>query len=90
MSNCTCHCHHTPRERENFPRADAAFFLGISLRTLDEFDRLGKIRARWIGKKKVYGRGELQRFAKAHHASPFASTTEALVEAPVAGALEAA
>lgn len=44
-------------------RRDAADALGLSLRALDYLVSLGKIRPRRIGKRVLFSREELQRFA---------------------------
>jgi hypothetical protein len=64
-------------QRILYPRREAAFQLGLSVRTLDEYAKLGEIHPRFIGGKVLYHRSELERFARANHASPFTSTISA-------------
>ena len=58
-------------ERILYPRPEAAFLLGMSVRTLDEYAKTGAISPRFQGGKVLYHRSELERFAKANHSSPF-------------------
>ena len=60
-------------ERILYPRKEAAFQLGLSVRTLDEYAKAAEIHPRFVGGKVLYSRSELERFAKANHASPFTS-----------------
>ena len=66
------------KDRILYPRHEAAFQLGISVRTLDQYAKIGEIHPRFVGGKVLYHRSELERFAKSNHASPFKS------EAPTA------
>jgi hypothetical protein len=68
------------KERILYPRAEAAHQLGISVRTLAEYTKVGEIHPRFLGGKVLYHRSELAWFAKANHASPFKS--EASTAAP--------
>jgi hypothetical protein len=54
--------------------------LGMSVRTLDEYAKVGAIQPRYVGGKVLYHRSELERFAKSNHGSPFKS--EASTAAP--------
>lgn len=63
-----------------YPRREAAYQLGISVRTLDQYAKIGEIQPRYVGGKVLYHRSELERFAKGNHASPF--TNEASTAAP--------
>lgn len=58
-------------ERILYPRKDAAFMLGISVRTLDQYAKVSEIHPRFIGGKVLYHRSELERFAKGNRSSPF-------------------
>lgn len=52
-----------------FPKRDAALFLSLSIRTVDNLIRLGELRPRRIGKRVLFSRDELQRFARGDHAT---------------------
>jgi hypothetical protein len=60
-------------DRILYPRREAAHQLGISVRMLDEYAKIGEIHPRFVGGKVLYHRSELERFAKSNHASPFKS-----------------
>lgn len=51
-----------PRERRLFPRADAAFWLGISLRALDQLKKDGKITPTVLAGRTVYDRRDLDAY----------------------------
>lgn len=63
-------------DRILYPRREAAHQLGISVRTLDQYTKVGEIQPRFVGGKVLYHRSELERFAKANHASPFMSMAD--------------
>jgi hypothetical protein len=67
----------TGKPRILYPREESAFQLGISVRMLDEYKATGEIHPRFIGGRALYHHSELERFAKANHASPFTSATSA-------------
>lgn len=69
-----------PEGRILYPRREASFQLGISVRTLDEFAKVGDIHPRYVGGKVLYHRSELERFAKTNHGSPFRQSTAAPVQ----------
>jgi len=64
-------------DRILYPRREAAYQLGLSVRTLDAYAKVGEIHPRFVGGKVLYQRSELERFARANHCSPFTSTTSA-------------
>jgi hypothetical protein len=68
-------------QRILYPRPAAAFQLGMSVRTLDEYAKVGEIHPRFVGGKVMYHRSELERFAKANHSSPFTATASTLKRA---------
>jgi hypothetical protein len=63
------------------PRKEAAYLLAMSVRSLDEYAKVGDIHPRFQGGKVVYHRSELERFSKCNHTSPF--NREASTAAPV-------
>jgi len=60
-------------ERILYPRREAAELLAMSVRTLDQYAKVGEIHPRYQGGKVVYHRSELERFARMNHCSPFTS-----------------
>ena len=56
-------------DRILYPRHEAAYQLGISVRTLDQYAKVGEIHPRFVGGKVLYHRSELERFASLLHAS---------------------
>ena len=54
-------------ERLLYPRKDAAFQLGVSVRTLDYIIARKELETRRIGKKVLIPRGALVRFANTNH-----------------------
>lgn len=50
------------RERRLFPRADAAYYLGISLRTLDQLKSDGKVVPTVLAGRTVYDRRDLDAY----------------------------
>lgn len=63
-------------ERLLYPRKDAAFALGISVRSLDYLIADKKLETRRLGKKVLIPRGALVRFAGANHCEPIATPAE--------------
>ena len=57
----------TTTERLLYPRRDAAFQLGVSVRTLDYMIARKELETRRIGKKVLVTRRSLVRFAGANH-----------------------
>lgn len=51
-----------PRERRLFPRADAAYYLGISLRSMDQLKKDGKIAPTELAGRTVYDRRDLDAY----------------------------
>lgn len=54
----------TTRERRLFPRADAAYYLGISLRTLDQLKKDGKVVPTILAGRTVYDRHDLDSYVE--------------------------
>ena len=52
------------RERRLFPRVDAAFYLGISLRSLDQLKKDGKIVPTELAGRTVYDRRDLDGYVE--------------------------
>ena len=63
-------------ERLLYPRKDAAFQLGISIRSLDYLVARKQLDTRRIGKKVLVPRNALVRFAGANHCEPMSATAE--------------
>lgn len=57
-------------ERLLYPRKDAAFQLGVSVRTLDYMVAAKQLETRRVGKKVLVTRGSLVKFASANHYGP--------------------
>ena len=64
----------TTTERLLYPRKDAAFQLGVSVRTLDYLVAAKQLDTRRVGKKVLIPRGSLVRFAAANHYGPVSGT----------------
>jgi hypothetical protein len=62
-----------------YPNDEAAYLLGISVRTFEEYVKIGEIHPRHIGGRKLYHYKELERFASTNHASPFNREASAAV-----------
>jgi len=60
----------TTTERLLYPRKDAAFQLGVSVRTLDYLVAAKQLETRRVGKKVLIPRGSLVKFAGANHYGP--------------------
>jgi excisionase family DNA binding protein len=69
-----------------FPKAEAARLLGVSLRTVDYMLARGDLKARRIGKRVLFERSELERFARRDHRGRRAAEAESR---KIAGAEEA-
>jgi hypothetical protein len=63
-------------ERLLYPRKDAAFALGISIRSLDYLIAGKQLDTRRIGKKVLVPRGALVRFASANHCEGMNTTAQ--------------
>lgn len=48
-----------------FPREDAAFYLGVSVRTLDDLQRQGLLIPKRLGSKRLFLKDELDRYLAA-------------------------
>lgn len=62
-------------ERLLYPRREAAFKLGISLRSLDHLVASKRIRVQRLAKRVLIHHRELERFARANHTEPFLSVS---------------
>lgn len=58
-------------ERLLYPRREAAFKLGISVRSLDYLIAGKHIRAQRLAKRVLIHHRELERFARTNHTEPF-------------------
>ena len=66
----------TQTERLLYPRKDAAFQLGVSIRTLDYMIARKELETRRIGKKVLVTRRSLVRFAGANHFGAVSQSAE--------------
>lgn len=62
--------HMQTTERLLYPRKDAAFQLGVSVRTLDYMVAAKQLETRRVGKKVLVTRGSLVKFANSNHFGP--------------------
>ncbi len=59
-----------------YPRKEAAYLLGVSVRAVDYLIARGELRTRRLGGRVLVPHADLVKFASRDHSSPIVSTTQ--------------